>query len=297
MGRGPAIVFHRAKGHLKVPSRGWVSHRGFDYCFAPVPLVGFVRSPRVGVFRVDFSRKRIDWQPAGDCSPRLLWAIVTGRVLGLLLPWLRPSLVLHASVLKIRGEAVAILGPSTGGKSTLAAALLNHGASLLCDDIAVVEGRGRDLFVLPGLPEIRLWPEAWRRFRPEGVRAQALYPGARKRRLSLRPRSRWDFTEEPMPLRAAYLLSRKKRGGLRIEDLGGREALLGMVQNAYNGVSSTPRILRQEFEIAARLIQKVPVKRLVYPTGFSHLPGVCRAILEDLPGPLWPAERLLGRSG
>ena len=39
---------------------------------------------------------------------------------------------------------------------------------------------------------------------------------------------------------------------------------------------------RRRLEFFARMVQQVPVRRLVYPTGFEHLPRVRETILEDL---------------
>ncbi len=45
------------------------------------------------------------------------------------------SLQLHASTVVIRGQAVAIVGPSGSGKSSMAFKLMSLGATLLADDI------------------------------------------------------------------------------------------------------------------------------------------------------------------
>lgn len=66
----------------------------------------------------------------------------------------------HAAVLAIGGEVVALSGPSGAGKSTLALGLVRAGATLLSDDVAalaVVDGR---VTVAPGGGYVRLARDA-----------------------------------------------------------------------------------------------------------------------------------------
>ena len=50
-------------------------------------------------------------------------------------------LTFHAALLSNRGRAVALVGPSCAGKSTLATALWNAGWHFHCDDLTMVRGR------------------------------------------------------------------------------------------------------------------------------------------------------------
>ena len=74
--------------------------------------------------------------------------------------------VLHASAVAVGGEAAAFLAGSTGGKSSLAAALVAAGCPLLSDDLVAIEavphasflGRSsypRDAPVAAGSPPLR----------------------------------------------------------------------------------------------------------------------------------------------
>jgi hypothetical protein len=65
---------------------------------------------------------------------------------------LRGLEVFHASAVAIDGRAVAFLGPSGAGKTSIAMALCRLGASFLADDVLSVERDGDRLLGHPGAP-------------------------------------------------------------------------------------------------------------------------------------------------
>ncbi len=86
-------------------------------------------------------------------------ALLLGQVLGFALR-LRGTLCLHACVVRIGQQAIAIVGETGAGKSTTAAALARRGHSILSDDIAVLNDRRDRFLVQPGYPRVRLWPKS-----------------------------------------------------------------------------------------------------------------------------------------
>ncbi len=60
--------------------------------------------------------------------------------------------VFHASAVVIDGQAVAFVGPSRSGKTSLALELCRHGASFLADDVLALERDGTVLVGHPGTP-------------------------------------------------------------------------------------------------------------------------------------------------
>ncbi|MES2354006.1 MAG: hypothetical protein V4568_06280 [Pseudomonadota bacterium] len=81
--------------------------------------------------------------------------VIVGFVLGYLLH-LRGVLCLHGAVLEREGRAIAVLGDSGAGKSTIAAALVKNGARLLSDDLLVIPHTDRGVFVHSGCIGLRL---------------------------------------------------------------------------------------------------------------------------------------------
>src|SRR5436309_3361605 len=62
---------------------------------------------------------------------------------------------LHASAVAVSGRAVAFLSRHGGGKSGLAAAMVQTGCPLLADDLVVLEEREESWEVRPAYPEMR----------------------------------------------------------------------------------------------------------------------------------------------
>lgn len=60
-----------------------------------------------------------------------------------------PTMVLQASVVAIDGRALAIVGPSGSGKSSLALALIDRGAQLIGDDAVTLQRTGDHLVAAP----------------------------------------------------------------------------------------------------------------------------------------------------
>jgi hypothetical protein len=89
-----------------------------------------------------------------------LSAILTGTIQAVL--WHQRGLLpLHASVVVIRGRAIALCGCGAAGKSTLAAVLATEGHYVIADDICVVDARRNDeILVSPDNARPQLWPDA-----------------------------------------------------------------------------------------------------------------------------------------
>ena len=188
---------------------------------------------------------------------------------------------LHSTVLDYRGAAIGILGDSGYGKSTLAAALLRSDCRLMTDDLLVLHSDGDKLLAQPGLPRLKLWPEAADRFFPAAP-SQAVAPGARKRILAL-DSARWVST--PAPLRVLYVLQRPAIRNVAtrvsIRRLTPAKAFVELARNTFNAFLVDPERMRGQFSFASDIAARTPMRSLTYPAGFDHLPRVVERILED----------------
>lgn len=233
--------------------------------------------------RIQFTTKAIDWQPppkAPTASPHLA---VVENALAALLPYFGPYLPLHASSLVSSGKGCLFLAPSKGGKSTLAASFLNQNFSFLGDDLAVLQ-RVEDQFIIqPGFPYLKLGRKAGRL---NGHAVKSIPPCSRhkgsKRIFFLEKGAGWKARQKHETLKKLYLLSRSPGAKLEIQRLNTKEALIEIVRNFYNDIPQKPKILKQQFDLANQLIQKIPVARLRYPSGFRFLPKIRQAVVQDL---------------
>jgi hypothetical protein len=173
---------------------------------------------------------------------------------------------LHATALTFDGQALALLGDSGTGKSTLAAALLASGARLLTDDLLVLTYEQDVPLAQPGLPRIKLMPDAaacW----PQGGAGAPFHPGSPKRVFRLNEES---FADSPAPLRACFVLRRDHEVATCLR-WNGAAAMQEIAANAFNTLDVRAERLRAHFEAAARLARHVPVFELNVPNDLQRI--------------------------
>ena len=114
--------------------------------------------PKVGRFCVD-GGKRITVDPQKNVSTSELMAYLKGSVLAILLHQ-RDAMPLHASCVARNGRAVAFLGDSAAGKSTMAALFSARGYDLICDDVLIHSADEAGIRVLPSDHSTKLWHDS-----------------------------------------------------------------------------------------------------------------------------------------
>ncbi len=228
--------------------------------------------PTVGRFLVRRGRE-ILVHPARDADERTLRLFLLGPALAILLHQ-RGFLTLHASAVTLDGGATCFLGASGWGKSTLAALLHARGHALVTDDVAAIDLAGSPR-VLPGTPQLKLWPDTLASL---GERAEALprvHPQLEKRARAIERR----HPSEPVPLRRLYILAQAPLPS--IQPLGPQEALLELLRHSY-GARTLQAVRREDhFRQCARLASQVPVRRLAAPRDLGALPALARLIEQD----------------
>jgi len=216
--------------------------------------------------------------------------LVEIRLLGPVLSfWLERQGIpaLHASAVAVQGQAVAFLSTNKGGKSSLAASLLQAGYPLLTDDILPVEHTDGVFRGRPGYPTVRLWPDEAQHFLGSCQGLELVHPELAKRRVPVGPDGFGAFCDVSQPLACLYLPERRdpaaRETEVEITPVSLRDAVIELVRHSF-----TARIVEalgwqpQRLDFFARLVRQVPLRRLVYPSGFDYLPRVREAILQDL---------------
>lgn len=186
----------------------------------------------------------------------------------------------HATSVVLNGQAIAFLGDSARGKSTLAAAFLANGAELLTDDFLVLGRHEKGYVAYPGLPRIKLYRSM----------SKHLLPARKGQRFTPGPVPKYLYPMEPVaepkPLRAFYSLvspeAIRGQADVRIEPLAPRQAYLEITENTFNVRVQTRERLASQFRWATEVVTRVPVKRLSYPRTLKVLPEVIAAVRADL---------------
>ena len=214
-------------------------------------------------------------------------ALLLGPVLGCTLR-LRGTLCLHACVVEIDRQAIAIVGETGAGKSTTGAALARRGHSILSDDIAVLNDRPSHFLVQPGYPRLRLWPESIKTLYGSEVDLVRVFRSSEKRFVDLNYSSSEaasPFYNEPLPLAAIYILGKRQPelAAPQIEPIPPAMAVMTlMAQRSAIHLKLDMDRQGREFAGLSHLARTVPVRKMTRRDSLEALPQLCDAILEDL---------------
>ena len=227
--------------------------------FASTDAGGVLNVPEAGRYLIRGGREiLVDPDPAG--SERHLRLYLLGSAFGALLHQ-RGLLPLHSNAMELEGRAVAFMGASGAGKSTMAAWFHDRGHHVLADDVCVVTQSGDGMpLAHPGIPRLRLWRDALESSGRKAEDHEHAFDDADKYNV----RTRASDAGSPLPLAAIYLLDRPESGAreLAITRLQGLDAIEALVANTYRGayltmMGATQRHLVQCLE----LTRQVPVFR------------------------------------
>jgi hypothetical protein len=166
--------------------------------------------------------------------------------------------VFHASAVVRDGSAVALLGPSRSGKTSLALELEATGGDFLADDVVALELNSAGLLAHPGTPIAGVSrgadPNA-----PVETTSESVVAGNRRERL-VRLRGRGS----PAPLAALFFLDRRANGPVHPEFEPDPDPRL-LLSATFNFVLDSPRRLNNLLEVSAAASQLRVERILIGP--------------------------------
>ena len=186
---------------------------------------------------------------------------LTGSVFAALLQQ-RGVTTFHASAVETESGAVLFAGRSGSGKSSLLAALIGRGYTMLADDVTgvVLDADGRAV-ALSAFPLIRLWAnvldelEWWKLARGKVRESMEKY---------LVPAQR--YRAEPLAVRAVCVLTSHQREDIEIETATFSQAFQWLWRYTYrkrylDGLDQLPA----HFRTVSAMVKRVPVVRMRRP--------------------------------
>jgi hypothetical protein len=190
----------------------------------------------------------------------------------------RGHTVLHAGGVAIDDRAVAFVGPTGRGKSTLTASFDLAGHPALSDDGLVLSLVGDEVLAIPTYPSLRLWPDAIASLfdQPPAVAVMADYSA--KQRLTSHAAA---IVPEPSRLACLYVLG-DHHDRPWIDPLSPRDTAMAIIANTFQLDVSDKHRAAGLLEAATGLAERLPTFALHYPRDFSRLAAVRDAIVNHM---------------
>jgi hypothetical protein len=220
----------------------------------------------------------IEVDPDPEIEDRVWRLSLFGPALGLLLIQ-RGFLVLHGGAVVWPGGAVLLLGPGGSGKSTLTAELCRQGGGLLTDDVVAIDMNGPVPRVLPGVPLLKLWPDAVDDA-PAGAWTQVLHPDYEKVGRRLEDADLADAA----PVARIFVL----QGGPRVarEALSGAEAFRALMFSLFAARYGDAFVAgldgRDLLRKVTRLLELAPVEVLQRPQDRALLAETAKMVIASV---------------
>jgi hypothetical protein len=282
--RKPECVFQllRARPRGSDPAHWlheWRLPAGRPWLLLGKHQAGFLlRFPALGDFVVSADGGKVRCYPQKGTPIETIRHLFLDQVFPLILSQ-HGRLVLHASAILAPEGALAFLGETGQGKSTLASSLSKQGFPFLTDDCLLVKEEGGQLVGIPSYPGLRLWPETVAALFGEEPRLTEIAHYTAKKRLG--HGGQLPFCSAPVPLRRIYfLVDAQASEDIGIRQLSPRDAFVELVKYVYLIDVRDRKILKREFERLGRLVKFPLFYRLAFPRVFALLPQVQKAILH-----------------
>lgn len=268
----PGAAFSVPRERIVLPNENWIEH-----AFLPDGRF-YLRAPGVVEAILSADGRQALCASAEPADSRSVEANLLNIVLGTALT-LQGEEPLHSTVVELGGFAVAFLGPSGIGKTTLAACLVQQGSTLLTDDLLRVVFEGGRAMAQPGPYRMKVLPDTAQHFVPDTLADGYFNPLSGKMMMQpLRPRRGADG----IPLSALYYLGNlpghAATNEVAVVPLSGFEVIRVLLSSAMDDRNASAERLERQLRFAGRLAAAVPVRALRYPRRFDVMADVAAEI-------------------
>lgn len=238
---------------------------------------GFIlRFPDEADFTIAQGGAEVTGWPAPDVAQSHFVSLFNNAILPLIGDH-NGGLYLHGSAVAINGRAVAFLGESGDGKTTLAGAFAKVGHPFLTEDVIELVAEGGGYWLQPKPSGLRLYPDsaAWMIGEPVGADSS-------DNKIDVTGTMALPFASAPAPLAALVLLGSDHDAALALESLLPPAAVQRLLPHSFVLDVEDKSRLRSHFSRIVGLATEVPCSRLDYTRYYDELPGVIAAIIAHV---------------
>lgn len=208
--------------------------------------------------------------------------LIEGPILGRALR-LAGAPCLHATALAFDGRAIALMGTSGVGKSSLAWALVQQECHLVTDDMVGLAEGPDGLMVQPGRARLRMWPDTARRLGVAGGDSGVLFPTTFEMdKIGVRDPKR--FAAGPVRLHAIFkVLPRDPSlASPHIAEMPPGQRLAELAANLHGMILPGRAARQRELALLARVVAQVPVRTLTLPDTLDRLTDMAAVLRRRL---------------
>lgn len=283
--------FHFAQPQTPPPSLAWLHHISENnsdgeiwYSVGRIDDAYFLRFEKSGDFIIHPNSNSIECRPNPGVDDDTLMHLLLNQVLPRLLVQ-QGNTILHAGAVALaeNSHAIAFVGPTGSGKSTLSTLFSKYGASLMTDDCLRIKSQGTETLAIPAYPSIRLWGNGCDKILPKNQYLPSLQNTRYSSKICLQyEHFPYQFCSRSIPLSALYLLNpeRKTPQDISITPASKSETVRFLTGNCFRLDVEDSAQLKNEFNHLVNLAKKIPAYHLSYQKKWNSIRDLYFIILN-----------------
>ena len=238
-----------------------------------------LRFPGLADFEIKEGWQQIRVRPVPGVGEETLRHLLLDQVLPRVLAQ-AGRIVLHAGGVQIGSAAMAFVGDTGSGKSTLTASFHSSGYPLLSDDGLVLSQEGNVTLATPTYPSLRLWPDSVTRLYEQTPTLAPMAHYSAKQRVMVSDEADSNVA---CKLAAIFVLTNKRdtrSAEITLTQLSPADACMAIIRNTFQLDVTDRGRAALLFSAASSMARQLPVFSVGFPWDYSRLPEARDAILH-----------------
>lgn len=238
-----------------------------------------VRFPGQADFRISLGSLEVDCTPVPEAASSVPATLFANAIQPMLANH-TGGVNLHGSAVAIEGKAVAFVGPSGRGKTTLAGAFAKAGHPFLTEDVIQIEHTGGGFLLVPQAPHLRLHADS-AAFLLECDEEMLCESDSKT---VIEASEHLAFGAQSLPLRAVVILGPGDRPEPMLRPISRLEGIGQLLRQSFVLDVEDRAGLAAHFRRLSNLAKRVPCFDLDYRRDFAQLPEVIALVVNRLNG-------------